>query len=622
MDFFQHQERAKKSTVLLVFLYGLGLIGLTAALVIPVIAVCANEGTSPDPVFLFLLAGFVPLLVILGSLFKTLQLSAGGGRSVAESLGGRQVSPASTNPAERRLYNVVEEMALAAGVPVPTIYMMDNEPGINAFAAGFSPNAAVIGVNRGTVELLTRDELQGVIAHEFSHILNGDMRMNLRLIGILFGLQLLALIGYYALRIAPYLSDNSRNSKGAGAGIAAGMFLGGLAMMILGYIGVFFSAIIQAAISRQREFLADASAVQFTRNPDGIAGALKKIGCPNVGSSISSPHAAEASHLFFGNVSGFFSLGGLLATHPDLTVRIKRIDSQFDGRFPQRIEPINFFNETKNAKPKAEPFTRDSILGNLGNLNKENVFAAAAALSGLPQAASESARNPLTAQAVFYALLLDDDETIRKRQLDQIAAATSAFLVEETLQHYPQIRSMPEEDKIPLAQRISSSLRSMTAAQYRQFSSVIEALIAADQKMDLFEYTLKAVLLRDLDIYFGLAKQLCVRYTSLAAVKQPIVTVLSFLAYSGHTSMPEVQGAFSSAMQELGLTDSILPAGETTVQRFDQSLRILAETSPALKKCFFSALLTCVWYDGQITPKEKELLRAVSAMLAVPMPTL
>ncbi|MDR3181785.1 MAG: M48 family metallopeptidase, partial [Planctomycetaceae bacterium] len=292
MDFFQHQQQAKKRTMLLVCLYILGVSGLVFSAALLCIAGSAGADTPIDPAVVIGICGILLLVIFGASLVKSAQLSAGGGKAVAESLGGRQIAPNSRDLAEKRLYNVVEEMAIAAGVPVPTIYIMDGEHSINAFAAGLSPNAAVIGVNRGTVELLTRDELQGVIAHEFSHILNGDMRMNLRLIGILFGLQVLAVVGYYAMRIGFYMPQNSsKNDKGAGAGIGLIMILGGLAVMILGYIGVFFSALIQAAISRQREFLADASAVQFTRNPDGIAGALKKIGCPKIGSQMQSPNA-------------------------------------------------------------------------------------------------------------------------------------------------------------------------------------------------------------------------------------------------------------------------------------------------------------------------------------------
>ena len=633
MDFFQHQAKAKSRTVLLVFLYCLGLLGLTIAIGFVALMFCAATEAEPDQVIVFTLfcVGGVLLLVIGGSLFKTAQLSYGGGIAIAEALGGRKVSPSSTDPADRRLHNVVEEMALAAGIPIPTLYIMDDEHSINAFAAGFSPNAAVIGVNRGTVELLTRDELQGVIAHEFSHILNGDMRMNLRLIGILFGLQILVIVGYYAIRLVRYIpvSSNRNNKEGnGGAAIVLALLIGGIALMIIGYIGTFFSALIQAAISRQREFLADASAVQFTRNPDGIAGALKKIGCPNVGSNLSSARAAEASHLFFGNTSGFFSLGGLLATHPDLSLRIKRIDPHFDGQFPQRVEIASedvsksFAGKAKSAEFLSTTSSKQSIMERIGELNKNNLVVAGALLRALPKSVVDSLHNALTAHAVFFALLLDPDEAIRNKQFSQIQSAGSDFLLKETLRLYPQIHALPEEEKIPLAQQVSASLRAMTVQQYKKFVETVDLLIAANNKMDLFEYTIKAVLLRDLDIHFGLAKQLRVRYTALSAVHRPIAVVISFLAYSGHDNREETEGAFSAAMKELGFSDAILPPGETTSVLFDQSLRMLAETSPALKKQIFAAFMTCVWFDGKIVPKEAGLIRAIAAMLAIPMPVL
>jgi hypothetical protein len=461
--------------------------------------------------------------------------------------------------------------------------------------------------------------LQGVIAHEFSHILNGDMRMNMRLIGILFGLQLLAVIGYYAMRVM-YFIPSGRNSKGGG-GIALAIVVSGLALMIVGYIGVFFSAIIRAAVSRQREFLADASAVQFTRNPDGLSGALKKIGCPNVGSNVSAAQTAEMSHLFFGNVCGLFSLGGLLATHPDLTVRIKRIDPQFDGRFPKQIAPVSFVAEQPvRQKSKPAPISRQTIIDNIGNLNIENVLTAGAVLDSIPQPIADSASNPLTAQAVFFAVLLDPDESIRTMQLRQLQQTCSPYLVEETQRCYPQIGSLPAEEKFPLVQRVSSSLREMTTEQYKRFSAAIDVLIAADQKMDLFEYTIKAMLLRDLDIHFGLARQLRVRFAALAQVQKQVTAVLSYLALTGHTDQAEAMNAFLAAAKELHLPPQMVPIDKVTIQTFDQSLRILAETSPALKKQIFAALMTCVQHDGVITPHESGIIRAIASMLAIPMP--
>ena len=631
MDFFQHQIQAKNRTVLLIVLYVIAMLLIATAIVTLTLLLVAagNDGQIDiDPMILLLIFGGVFLIVGGGSLVKTAQLAAGGGQAVAEMLGGRRIPPMTTNPAERRLYNIVEEMSLASGVPIPAVYVMDNEHGINAFAAGLSTNEAVVSVNRGTMELLTRDELQGVIAHEFSHILNGDMRMNLRLIGILFGLNLLVILGYYGMRISSHLTGGQRRSDGKdnGAAIAIVVLLFSIGIMIIGAIGMFFSAIIKAAISRQREYLADASAVQFTRNPDGIAGALKKIGCPNVGSNVSNEHAAEASHLFFGNVSSLFSFGNIFATHPDLTTRIRRIDPRFDGKFPARIEPINFLEERSAARK--EPGTERSavpgpllgLLDKLGEPTASQVVVAAALLESLPPDVADGAREPLSAKAMVYAILLDADGAIRQKQFSAIAEKEPGSVVALTQRTFQRIQGVSESARIPLLQRVTATLKLLSAAQYKQFSAVVDALVAADDKMSLFEYTLKAVLLRDLDIYFGLAKPLTVQHTTLHSVRQPIAAVLSYLAYAGHDNTADMQSAYVAAMKTLGLSDPMLPNADCTVPLFDQSLRIMAQTAPALKKQLFSAIMTCIEHDGKITVTEGELVRAIAAMLAVPMP--
>src|SRR6185295_10385386 len=220
---------------------------------------------------------------------------------------------------ERRLVNVVEEMAIASGVRVPTVYVMDGERGINAFAAGWDASGAVVVATRGTLETLNRDELQGVVGHEFSHILNGDMRLNIRMLGVLAGIVFIGSIGEFVMRS----TRESRDSKAAG-----GVFLVGLALFIIGYVGLFFARVIKAAVSRQREFLADAASVQFTRNPDGIAGALDQIRGASSGALISARCAEDMSHMFFGQ-SVRMRLGGLLATHPSLDERIARINPGF-----------------------------------------------------------------------------------------------------------------------------------------------------------------------------------------------------------------------------------------------------------------------------------------------------
>jgi len=281
MDFFGHQERARRHTSWLVALYALavGCIIVAVYLVFAVALAANGDGDTPsslwDPTLFAGVAVAISALVFAGSFFKTMQLSKGGS-VVATSLGGRLVAPNTRNGDERKLLNVVEEMALAAGIAVPQVYLLDGESGINAFAAGFSPRDAVIGVTRGCVETLTRDELQGVIAHEFSHIVNGDMRLNIRLMGILFGILMLTIVGRVLLRTA-YFSGGGSSRGGKKQGGNPLPFIG-LALMIIGYIGVFFANLIKSAISRQREYFSDASAVQYTRNPSGISGALKKIG--------------------------------------------------------------------------------------------------------------------------------------------------------------------------------------------------------------------------------------------------------------------------------------------------------------------------------------------------------
>jgi len=336
MDFFAHQDRARRQTSLLIGYYVLAValiaLGVYAAFAAVFLGAEAKTAGAFDwcqawnPRLFAAVVGGTLLVVLIGTLYKIAQL-ARGGEAIARMLGGRPVAPDTADAAERRLINVVEEMAIASGIPVPRVFLLDEEKGINAFAAGFEPSNAVIGVTRGCLQTLSRDELQGVIAHEFSHILNGDMRLNLRLVGILNGILVIALVGYGLMRVMSSSSrSRSRNEKGGGA--AVGIFLLGLLLMLIGYIGVFFGKLIKSAVSRQREFLADASAVQFTRNPIGIAGALATIAGYKGGTRLATSHAEETSHFFFANgLRGSFL--GLLATHPPLDERIRRIDPAF-----------------------------------------------------------------------------------------------------------------------------------------------------------------------------------------------------------------------------------------------------------------------------------------------------
>src|SRR5215471_309701 len=339
-SFFQQQDSARRKTFQLVVYFVLAMLVLIALVYGLLLALNRDSAREPlswwQPELLLLAAAGVGLVVGGASALKVAQL-ASGGQAVALMMGGEEVPGTTTDARQKRLLNVVEEMALAAGVPVPPVYVLE-EPGINAFAAGYAPGDAVVAVSQGCLNYLTRDELQGVVAHEFSHILNGDMRLNIRLIGLIFGIMVLSIIGRILMLTGPRRSSSQRNDS------RAGVMMLGLGVFVLGLVGAFFGRLIMAAVSRQREYLADASAVQFTRNPDGISGALKKIGGLAEGSRIDNPQAAEAGHMFFANTFAGYGLVRLMATHPPLVERIRRLDPQFDGQFPV-VRPVGVDRE-------------------------------------------------------------------------------------------------------------------------------------------------------------------------------------------------------------------------------------------------------------------------------------
>ena len=380
-DFFELQDDARRNTKRLVVLFVVAVIGMTATFYVAA-AILLGYGKDPstgvtvfnvrwvDPLLMLQIAGATALVVGGASLYRISSL-AGGGRVVAESLGGTLIHANSTDRLERRILNVVEEMAIASGNPTPPVYMLQDEPGINAFAAGFTPSDAVIGVTRGCVEQLSRDELQGVIGHEFSHILNGDMRLNIRLMGVLFGILVVGLIGNILLRSSIYGSVfQSRSNRDNSTQVL--LVIGGV-MMLVGFIGTLVGNLIKASVSRQREFLADASAVQFTRNPSGIADALKKIGGFEAGSKMMNPRAPESSHMFFGRAVSS-GLNSLFATHPPLEERIARLDSswQADGQ-AQRATPVSASAPATGLAMGFSPEPADHAVAQIGSVTQDHL---------------------------------------------------------------------------------------------------------------------------------------------------------------------------------------------------------------------------------------------------------
>lgn len=433
MNFFEHQDQARQNTVYLLGLFVVAVIVMIILLYGVVVYALYDQLIWQPELFLLVALGMVAT-VGGGSVYKSIQLR-GGGKVVAEDLGGTLVDRMTEDELEKRLLNIVEEMAIASGISVPEVYVLGEENGINAFAAGFTPNDAVIGVTRGCLEQLARDELQGVIAHEFSHILNGDMRLNLRLIGVIQGLIFIYLIGRALLR-GSFLGGGS--GKSSSKDKDSGLIIG-LGMVVIGGIGFFCGRLIKSAVSRQREFLADASAVQFTRNPDGISGALQKIAGYKSGSKVKSPMAEEASHLFFGEAfTGIFeSFGQVFSTHPPVKERIKRLEG-FAGRTwsveetgnNASISSIASGNQMAagfaGSSPQAQPqrgslsVSPGRVVARVGTTNPKHLDNVRGFLADIPEPVRMATRDVNGAIAIIYSLLLHTDPEVRDRQMSTL----------------------------------------------------------------------------------------------------------------------------------------------------------------------------------------------------------
>ncbi|GIW89312.1 MAG: Zn-dependent protease [Isosphaeraceae bacterium] len=641
-DFFSRQETARRNTAWLIVLFLVAVAGLVGAVYLVIaLAVHGSQGESLwDPSLFGVVALGTGILVGGGSAYRTASL-AGGGQHVAELLGGRLVDPRTRDPDERRLLNVVEEMALASGCPVPPVYLLDQEPGINAFAAGDDPNNAVIGVTRGTLERLSRDELQGVIAHEFSHILNGDMRLNVRLMGLLFGILLISVTGWTIFRSTQSLSMTYRTRGGDRREGVNPLPLIGLGLWLLGYVGVFVGRLIKAGVSRQREYLADAAAVQFTRNPLGLAGALKKIGALEGGSRIVNPHAEEASHLFFGEALGL-SGWNPLATHPPLVERIRRLDPTFDGDFtvielaptrsPRDEEEIHW-REVTAAKVGAGPSPRGPLDGRtmafspelpiarLGTIEPDGLRSAARMLGELPAEVLQAVHDPLGATAVIYSLLLDPrDEAIRARQWERLVRMVPRE-VSETLERVAgPVAALDVGWRFPLVELAIPALKRLNAIRFREFLEVLRGLMEADRRVTLFEYALRRVLMRALGPEFGWSPRPPETIEGWEPLVESVAVVLAGLAHAGGR---DAATAYARGLEALGWParyPPLPPASEVGLREIDLALNTLSCARPRWKRSVLKACAAAVEQDGRVTVEEEELLRAISAALDCPMP--
>ena len=630
-DFFESQDAARRNTGRLVILFGLAVITIAATLYLLAVGLVGYQGQDRTGAILFdpqwwdpeLLAGVaIGVLVLVGggSLYKISQLR-GGGQVVAEQLGGRLLHPDTTDPHERVMLNVVEEMALASGTPTPPVYLLEGEEGINAFAAGFSPDDAVIGVTRGTLHQLRRDELQGVVAHEFSHILNGDMQLNIRLMGVLHGILLIGIIGYFALRSAMYSSVGRRSDRG-NSGLMLLALGGGL--VVIGSLGTFFGKWIKASVSRQREFLADASAVQFTRDPNGIAGALKRIGGFVSGSAVASPNAPEASHLFFGQaLSG--GLSSIFATHPPLAERIRRLDPSFDGEFETLpspvLQPATAGGVSQFAGAKASHVSIEHAVENVGRPTPQHLAYAADLVRSLPAAIAEVVRESYGARALIYALLIDRDPDSRRAQLERLAEHADRGVEALTLKLLPDVEQLDPRMRLPLVDMALPALRELSAGQYQAFRRNVDELVRADARIDLFEWTLQRILLAHLAPHFEPARAPGINYRSMRRLAPHCSMLLSTLALARAGADPE--GAYKRAAHTLGLPDLVkLPAESCGLAQLGEALNGLAQATPPLKRRVLQACAEYIAADGRVAIAEAELLRATADALGCPMPPL
>jgi Zn-dependent protease with chaperone function/uncharacterized tellurite resistance protein B-like protein len=638
MNFFEHQESARRKTRVLLAYYALAVVLIVCAFYLAsraVFAVGVEYAGSErpvrgvidrpaafmvlawDPLWMLLTAGVSLTVIACGTLYRRATLSDGGS-SVACSAGGREVLPNTRNFHERRLLNIVEEIALASGVPVPRVFVLEQEQGVNAFAAGFSLNDAAVAVTRGAMERLTRDELQGVVAHEFSHILNGDMRLNSWLIGILFGILVTSVLGRELMRLLGRARVSG--SKKSGGGVVLLCFLSGLALWVIGSAGVFFARMIQCSVSREREFLADASAVQFTRNPAGLAGALKRIGASKYMNEMHCANRSELSHLLFasGSASGF---AGLFATHPPLLNRIRLLDPAFDGNFAswrQRAAPSCEGDEgAEKDRDESSAFASAADGGSQTGTGEAADF-----LRGLAPELREAVAQPSDAASVLYALLLSEDDGVRLRQRGRIMALEGQPLAAAAERERVRVRRMDRTARRRVAELAVEGARQRSPASRATCVRLVRELAEADGAISLFEYMLQGRVSRRL---YPSSDMSDVRRKPLPPElgRGEAAVVLGTLAYAGQ---PGADGPAESAWHagaalapSFGLGDLLPDRSSCTLDALDRALTRLEGLSPLAKGELIGACSAVVRADGSLTQDETELLRAVADQLDMPL---
>jgi Zn-dependent protease with chaperone function len=638
VDFFAAQDQARRVSRRLVTAYiiatGLIVAGVTIIVGFALLFFTdAGYGNTPgsftsNNAGILAMTALLTILFILGaSMFKTAVLSSGGG-AVAKQLGGTPVAADTQDPLRRRLRNVVEEMAIASGVPVPEIYVLEEESSINAFAAGYSPSDAAVAVTRGTLELLERDELQGVIAHEFSHILNGDMRLNIRMMGVLFGIMAISLAGRLIVR-GGYRASLFSGRRNNGAPV---ILVIGIGFAVLGGIGMFCARVIKASVSRQREFLADASAVQFTRQKSGIANALKKIGGYTEGSRIKAKDPEEVSHMLFGSGA---KMAGLFATHPPLVERIQALDPSFrESDFP-RIDPLRQrvrvdarseaaagFAADMTAAAAGAPILTESIAASVGRPDSEHVAYARQLRQSIPESLYDAAHSVEFSYLLTIALVLDKSGRIIEQQLALIREQLGAERANLINRYFEELGDAGAEYRLPLLEVAFPALKRRPSQELAYLLSLATRLIEIDGEIDLYEYCFYRILMSNLGQAADPSRR---RHTrSRRANKQAsAIGLLRVLADYGHEEDEARQAAFAAGIATLGgwaQDYEYSSERKFTVSVLDHSLDVLLGLNRKGKESLLRAISATANYDGKLTIAEAEMIRAICATLDYPLP--
>lgn len=632
MNFFEHQARARSSSTRMVVLFALAVAGIVLAVDLAVLVLLGMQLASIGGVVALLLASTMGTLAVigLGSLYRMASLRAGG-ESVALQMGATEVPGNTSDFQLRRLRNVVEEIAIASGVPVPKLYVMEHEAGINAFAAGYSPSDAAVAVTRGALERLNRDELQGVVAHEFSHILNGDMRLNIRLMGMLFGIMMLSIIGQ---RVLFYGRGSGRNG-GAILGVA-------LVALVVGGIGAFFGRMIKAGVSRQRELLADASAVQFTRQTTGLAGALKKIGGLDEGSQLTDKgKAEEVSHMLFGEG---LSMAGMFATHPPLIERIRLLEPSFDARQLQqlsarwRASPPSGAQEdlarglagTEPVPPPLPPTRREfsvtppMVASQVGAPGEDDYLRAGRIVDSLPAELRLLAAQRDGVVPLLLGLLVDEDAAIAANQRIEVVARLGEAMAEQAWSIRGQsLSTLHPMLRLPLASLAFPVLRLRPRPELDEFLSAVHAMVHADGRVSLFEYCLAKLL--EVQVRESLDPARYARFgrRKPGNVKQEFATLLAVVAQAGHDDPTAARHAYLSGLQRVLPRDHLpyAPPAEG-VLALENAWEGLDALDPLAKQVMVEAITASISHDGRVSVSESELLRTICGVLHCPLPAM